>query len=109
MSEEVSEEVKEEEPTQEQLEEAHRYFLSEIMSQLTDSDRFNRFFKVNYEVQQHFDHATKVFNITLIERPPELAAIHLQEMLQEHAKDNTPAISMPTDAEIAALKKDFLQ
>lgn len=103
----MSEETVEEAPTEEQLEAAHRMFLSEIMRQLTDSDRFNRFFKVNFEVQQHFDHGAGVFNIKLIERPPELAAIQLQKMLEEHAKDNTPAISMPTDAELAAIKKDF--
>ena len=97
----------ENELTEEQIERAYRYRLSEIMLQLSESERFQRFFKVNYEVQQHFDHENETVVIRLIERPPEIANVHLQELLQEHAKDNMPSISMPTDAEIAALKKDL--
>jgi hypothetical protein len=100
-------EDKEEEPTMDQLEAAHRLYLSEIMQQLTQSDLFNRFFKVNYEVQTHLDAETKTYTITLIERPPELAAVHLQQLVEEHPKENTPAIAVPTAAEIASLKKDI--
>ena len=96
-----------EEVTLDQLEEAQRIYLSEIMRQLTESERFNRFFKINYEVQSFFDKEQKTYNIRLIERPPELAAIHLQEMLAEHAKDNTSSIAAPSDAEIAMLNKGF--
>lgn len=69
-------------------EEAQRLYLSEIMRQLTESDRFLRFFRCNYEVQQRVDEDTKTVEIVLIERPPELAAQVLQEMLAEHAKEH---------------------
>ena len=83
-------------------ERAHRVYLSEILRQLTESERFQRFFKVNYEVQTHVNEETKEFRITLIERPPELAQQVLQEMLREHKKE--PAITIATAADLAALK-----
>jgi hypothetical protein len=90
----------------EQLEASHRVYLSEIMRQLTESDRFNRFFKVNYEVQVHLDKQNKSYDIRLIERPPELAAQVLKDLVVEHSKDHSPSVVLPTAADIAALKGD---
>lgn len=107
MSEEETTEVDNQEPTTEQLEAAHRLYLSEIMEQLTQSDRFNRFMKINYDIQTYFNEEEKTFDIRVLERPPEMAAKALQDMLEEHAKEHEPAITLPTRAEIEALKKDF--
>lgn len=97
----------EQEPTVEHLESAQRMYLSEIMDQLCQSDRFKRFFEANYEVQTHLDEVNKCFNIVLIERPPELALKRLQEMLQKAGVDNTPVITLATSFELDLIKKDF--
>ena len=86
-------------------ERAQRIYLSEIMRQLTQSERFQRFFKVNYEVQTHINEEAGEFNVTLIERPPELAQQVLQEMLMEHAKENEPSIVQASAADLAALER----
>jgi hypothetical protein len=102
---EESTETEEEAAVPEHIEIAQRMYLSEIMRQLTESDRFNRFFKINYEVQTQVDEENEQFNVILIERPPELAAIHLKEMLDKFESDNEPDIALPTAADIAAVTK----
>jgi len=64
----------EDEITEEMEEAAQRMYLSEVMRQLTNSDRFNRFFEINYQVQTYFDKEKRTFDVRLIELPPELAA-----------------------------------
>lgn len=97
------------EPTEEevmgQLEDAHRFFLSEVMNQLLQCDRFVRFFKVNYEVQQYINKEEKTVDIRVIERPPEIAMQHLETLAAEHVKELTPVVKTATAKEIAALAK----
>lgn len=107
MSEE--QEVQEQELDEEQLEKlenAHRFFLSEVLDQLFKCERFVRFFKINYEVQQYIDKETKTINIRLIERTPEVAMQHLQKLAAEHAQENIPMIQTATMDEIEALAKE---
>lgn len=80
-------------------------YLSEIMRQLTQSERFQRFFKVNYEVQTHVSEKDKEFSVVLIERPPELAAQLLQEMLQEHAKEHSSDVVGASEADLKHIEK----
>lgn len=87
-------------------EEAQRMYLSEIMQQLTESDRFQRFFKINYDVQTFFDEKEKTFNIRLIELPPELATVRLQQMAAEHAEEHMPKIETATIAEIQRISQE---
>jgi hypothetical protein len=93
--------------SEEQLEAAQRMYLSEIMRQLTESERFNRFFKINYEVQTYFDKDNMTYDIRLIERTPEMAAQYLRDLTMEHAMEHTPSVVLPTPAEVAAIKKDL--
>lgn len=86
-----------------QVEAAQRMYLSEVMRQLTNSDRFNRFFEINYQVQTYFDKEKQTFDIRLIELPPELAAQRLRELASKHAEEHLPQVHTATMADIAAL------
>jgi predicted nucleotide-binding protein (sugar kinase/HSP70/actin superfamily) len=88
-------------------ERAQRVYLSEIMRQLTESERFKRFFKVNYEVQTHVSEEDGEFRVVLIERPPELAQQILSEMLVNHAKENMPAVTTASLADLSKIDKAF--
>lgn len=92
-----------EEITEEQQEAAQRMYLSEIMRQLSASERFQRFFNINYEVQTYFDKVAHTFDIRLIELPPELASKRLQELATKHAEEHMPTVQTATMADIAAL------
>lgn len=100
---EKPEEAIEEEVSEEQIEAAQRMYLSEVMRQLTQSERFQRFFEINYQVQTYFDKAAQTFDIRLIELPPELASKRLQELAAKHAEENMPSVQTATMADIAAL------
>jgi len=99
----VEEEKQEEAVSEEQMEAAQRMYLSEVMHQLTQSERFQRFFKINYEVQTYFDKEAQTFDIRLIELPPELASKRLQELAAKHAEENLPTVQTASMADIAAL------
>jgi len=103
MTEEKDQDTNEEEISPDQMEAAQRMYLSEVMHQLTQSERFNRFFKINYEVQTYFDKEAQTFDIRLIELPPELASKRLQELAAKHAEENMPTVHTATMADIAAL------
>lgn len=110
MSEETTEtNDQQEELSEEELalrEQAQRMYLSEIMQQLTESERFQRFFKINYDVQTFFDEKEKTFNVRLIELPPELATVRLQQMAAEHAEEHMPRVETATMAEIQRISKE---
>jgi hypothetical protein len=101
MSEEET--TEQEEITTEMEEAAQRMYLSEVMRQLTNSDRFNRFFEINFQVQTYFDKEKRTFDIRLIELPPELAAQRLRELASKHAEEHLPKVHTATMADIAAL------
>ena len=102
---EATEEV-EEELDPEQVEAAQRMYLSEVMRQLSNSERFKRFFEINYEVQTYFDKEKHTFDIRLIELPPELASKRLHELATKHVEAHTPMVETATMADVAALN-DF--
>jgi len=105
MSEEENntEAVAETEPTAEQMEAAQRMYLSEIMQQLSESERFQRFFKINYDVTTFFDKEKQTFDIRLIELPPQLAAQRLKDLAASHAEEHLPKVQTASMADIAAL------
>lgn len=109
-TEEVTEEVAKEEEElldPEQMEAAQRMYLSEVMRQLSTSERFKRFFEINYEVQTFFDKEKKTFDIRLIELPPELASKRLQELATKHVEEHMPSVVQTASmADIAAIN-DF--
>jgi len=88
------------------LEAAQRMYLSEVMRQLSNSERFKRFFKINYEVQTYFDKEARTYDIRLIELPPELASKRLQELATQHVEAHTPMVETASMADIAAIN-DF--
>jgi len=100
---EAVEDALDEEISEEQQEAAQRMYLSEVMRQLTQSERFKRFFDINYQVQTYFDKEAQTFDIRLIELPPELASKRLHELATKHAEENMPTVQTATMADIAAL------
>jgi hypothetical protein len=100
-------EAVEEEPelTADQMEAAQRMYLSEIMRQLSDSERFQRFFEINYDVQTFFDKEKHTFDIRLIELPPVLASERLKELASKHAEEHLPQVQTASLADIAALNE----
>ena len=105
MSEEEVVDIPEEESeiTTEMEEAAQRMYLSEVMRQLNNSDRFKRFFEINYQVQTYFDKEKMTFDVRLIELPPELAAQRLRELASKHAEEHIPMVQTATMADVAAL------
>lgn len=107
MSEETNDQQKE--LTEEELslrEEAMKEYFAAIMEQLLQSERFVRFFKINYDVQTFVDEKEKTYNTRVIELPPELAAQRLQQMASEHAEEHMPMVTPATMAEIESLSKE---
>lgn len=90
----------------EQMEAAQRMYLSEIMRQLSKSERFTRFFAINYDVQTYFDKENLTYDIRLIELPPELAARRLADLATKHVEAHTPLVQTASMADVAALN-DF--
>ena len=97
--------AEESEPTADQMEAAQRMYLSEIMRQLSDSERFKRFFEINYDVQTFFDKEKHTFDIRLIELPPVLASERLKDLASKHAEEHLPQVQTATMADIAALNE----
>jgi hypothetical protein len=95
----------ESEITKDQMEAAQRMYLSEIMRQLSDSERFKRFFEINYDVQTFFDKEKQTFDIRLIELPPLLASERLKALATKHAEAHTPQVQTASMADIAALNE----
>lgn len=85
---------------------AHQVYLASIMEQLTQSERFMRFFKINYDVQTFVDDAEGTYNIRLIELAPEHANERLRELATEHAEEHMPRIETATMEEIQQIAKD---
>lgn len=105
----VETEDQQEELSEEDLalrEQAQMIYLAEIMQQLTESERFQRFFKINYDVQTFLDKETKTYTVRLIELPPELATSRLQQMAAEHAEEHMPMVQTATIEEIKRLSEE---
>lgn len=73
-------------------EEILQWYVAEIAMQLTQSERFQRFFKVNYEVKLNKDDDANTVDIEIVERSPEAANAALQQMLMEHAAKNDSSV-----------------
>lgn len=95
-----------EELTEEQMalkEQATKEYFAEIMEQLLQSERFVRFFRINYDVQTYIDEEAKTYNTRVIELPPVLASERLKQLAAEHAEENMPMVQTATMEEIKAL------
>ena len=87
-------------------EETIKEYFAQIMEQLLQCERFQRFFKINFDVQTFVDHESGTYNTRLIELPPELAAVRLREMAASHAADNMPKVELATMDEIEKISKE---
>ncbi len=64
-------------------EEYAEWFHSELIGQLVDSERFQKFVKMNYDISQVIDDSTKEARIQLIEVPHEIVQERIQAEAQE--------------------------
>ena len=106
----MTEEHETEELTPEELEkrkiQEHQAYLATILEQLTQSERFVRFFNVNYDVHTFFDEKEKTFTVRVVELPPNLAATRLQEMAASHAQEHIPMIQQASLGDIEKVTKE---
>lgn len=80
---------------------------SQIFAQLLESERFQRFIQVNYDIQKLVDEEEKTIEYRVIELPPVLAEQRLAELVKEKGKEDSAIVS----ANMQDLKRieDFLE
>jgi hypothetical protein len=99
------EETQETGPSQETMDEAARWYYSEIMRQLMDSERFCNWFQVNFDVHKMINEEEKSINIRVMEVPPELVQARMQDQLMEKMKEEVKSrviVAQPGDVKALA-------
>jgi len=89
---EVKEETQEEQ-VDPKMEEATRWYYSEIMRQLMESERFQNWFQCNYEIHKNVDMEAKRIDIVVLELPPELVQQRMMENMAAAAQDESPIVT----------------
>lgn len=84
------------------MDEAARWYYSEIMRQLMDSERFVNWFQCNFDVHKLIDEEEKSIEIRVLEVPPELVQDRMQQLVvekmkEEQEKDSGIVIAQPDD------------
>lgn len=84
------------------MDEAARWYYSEIMRQLMDSERFVNWFQCNFDVHKLIDEEEKSIEIRVLEVPPELVQDRMQQLVvekmkEEQEKDSDIVIAQPGD------------
>ncbi len=80
-------------PSPETMDKAARWYYSEIMRQLMDSERFCNWFQCNFDVHKMINEEEKTIDIRVIEVPPELVQSRMQEQILEKMKEEAAADS----------------
>src|SRR5690606_14343492 len=75
--------------TESDEEKAQRIYLSEILRQLLQSERFCRFFECNFEVSTTVNEETQEFQVTLMELDPSIAQSKLENLLAKAKKEQS--------------------
>jgi len=88
---------------------AARWYYSEIMKNLLQSERFCNWFQVNFEVHKLINDEEKSIEIRVLELPPELVQERMQEQLmvkmQAEAEEANSSIVVASPADLKALEK----
>lgn len=90
-------------------EKAIRIYLSAIMEQLLERDRFKTFLECNYDVTTGVNEETQSLEITVMELDPSIAQQRLERKLEDHAKDKESSIitdSKVIESTLKTVRKD---
>jgi hypothetical protein len=72
--------------SQETMDKAARWYYSEIMRQLMDSERFCTWFGLNFDVHKLIDEEAKSIEIRVLEVHPDLVLARMQDQMKEEMK-----------------------
>lgn len=89
--------------TNEELQEHLKYSL--VFQQLLQSERFTRFFEINYDLHKLVNEEEKEVEFRLIELPPEEAEKRLMALMTEHAIDNKKSVLPANEHQMKQLIK----
>lgn len=93
--------------TESDEEKAQRIYLSEILRQLLQSERFCRFFECNFEVSTTVNEETQEFQVTLMELDPSIAQSKLENLLAKAKKEQSTKIVTATAEDARQLKLPY--
>lgn len=91
------------EPTEDQLA-ALLMLNGDIMQQLLQHPRFQTFLLLNYDISSYRDDENKRVGFTVREHSPAAVLENMRKAQEIDAKDTTPAILAPTQAEMSKLR-----
>lgn len=92
-------------PEQETMDEAVRWYYSEIMRQLIESERFVNWFQMNFDVHRMINEEEKTIDIRVLEIPPELVQARMQEQIMAKIKQKAKESSGIVTASPGDLKQ----
>ena len=103
MTEEATSQEAEQE--EEAMDEAARWYYSEIMRGLLESSRFTNWFQVNFDVHKIIDEEEKTITIRVLEIPPEMVQQRMMEIMEARIEPDTSIIVSVTTADVKALTR----
>ncbi len=80
------------EENQEEKQAQQDWFRKELIDQLAESDRFQQFVRLNYDIRPVLDHEDKTLRIQVMEVPWEVAKERLQAEAKEVLGDESEGI-----------------
>lgn len=92
----TDEETQETGPTQEEIDDAARWYYSEIMAQLLESDRFCKWFQVNFDVHKMINEDEKSIEVRVMEVHPALVQQRMEQQVAEEIKKQADAVGIVT-------------
>lgn len=100
----MTEEMNEEQ----QMDEAARWYYSEIMRQLIESERFCNWFQMNFDVHKLIDEEAKTIEIRVMEVPPELVQARMEDQMIEEMRrqrEESSGIVLANESDLKQLDK----
>lgn len=89
----------------EAMDEAARWYYSEIMQGLLQSSRFVNWFQVNFDIHKIIDEEEKMITIRVLEVPPELVQQRMIEIMEAQTEPDVSRIVSATIDDVKALEK----
>ncbi len=88
----TEEELTEEEKAEQAAQDKQDWFRKEVIDQLAESDRFQQFVRLNYDIRPVIDHDDKSIRLQVIEVPWEIAKERLMAEAKEALGDESEGI-----------------
>ena len=86
-------------------EEYAEWFKSELIDQLIESDRFEQFLSINYDIKKVFDDDTKTIRLQIMEVPHSVAQDRIAEEAKKKVEDEQGGIQIAGADVLEKLKK----